>query len=249
MFTFLSVISQNFEYSLRILANFRVKTKKSTDFACTFSRNYRFFFFGFFNKGYIFYTKNLIFNFLIKILLFTVKIYFLQRKCPKYRKNQFFSNIFTFLSVIRQNFEYNLRILANFRVKSQKPTDFAHTFSKNYSFWGGFFNKDYTFYTENLFFYNERCPKFCKNQFFSNMFTFLSVISQNFEYSLRILANFRVKTQKSTDFARTFSRNYRFFFFGFFNKGYIFYTKNLFFTTKDAQSIVTIRFLVTCLYF
>ena len=30
------------------------------------------------------------------------------------RKNQFFSKIFTFLSVTSQNFEYNLRILANF---------------------------------------------------------------------------------------------------------------------------------------
>ena len=68
-----------------------------------------------------------------------------------------------------------------------------------------FFFKHYTFYTKNLFFYNERCPKCRKNQFFSNMFTFLlSVIRQNFEYNLRILANFRVKTQKSTDFAHTF---------------------------------------------
>ena len=38
------------------------------------------------------------------------------------------------LSVICQNFEYNLRILANFGVKTQKYTDFTHTFSKNYSF-------------------------------------------------------------------------------------------------------------------
>ena len=67
----------------------------------------------------------------------------------------------------------------------------------------GFFKK-HTFYTKNLFFYNERCPKYRKNQFFSNMFTFLSVIRQNFEYNLRILANFGVKTQKSTDFAHTF---------------------------------------------
>ena len=83
------------------------------------------------------------------------------------------------------------------------------------------------------------------------MFTFLSVISQNFEYSLRILANFRVKNKKSTDFARTFSKNYSFFLGGrgFFNKDYTFYTKNLFFTTKDAQSILKISFLVTCLHF
>ena len=58
-----------------------------------------------------------------------------------------------------------------------------------------FFNKVYTFYTKNLFirpkycvqiiFYNERCKKFRKNQFFSNIFTFLSVTRQNFEYNLR----------------------------------------------------------------
>ena len=53
-------------------------------------------------------------------------------------------------------------------------------------------SKDYTFYTKN-FFYNERYQKFRKNQLFSNIFTFLSVIQQNFEYNLRILANFGVK--------------------------------------------------------
>ena len=79
------------------------------------------------------------------------------------------------------------------------------------------------------------------------MFTFLSVIGQNFEYNLRILANFSVKTQKSTDFAHTFSKNYSF--FGFFNKDYTFYTKNLFVTMKDAQSFVKISFLVTCLHY
>ena len=50
------------------------------------------------------------------------------------------------------------------------------------------------------------------------------------------------------DFAYTFSKNYSFFFFGFFNKDYSFYTKNLFFTTKDAQSFVKIKFLVTFLH-
>ena len=39
------------------------------------------------------------------------------------------------------------------------------------------------------------------------------------------------------------------FFFGFFNKDYHFYTKNLFFTTKDAQSFVKISFLATFLHF
>ena len=119
--------------------------------------------------------------------------------------------MFTFLSVIRQNFEYNLRILANFGIKTQKSPDFAYTFTKKCTFFFGFFNKDYTFYTKNLFFYNERYPKFRKNQFFSNFFTFLSAIRQNFEYNLRILANFGVKTQKSTDSAHMFSKNYRFF--------------------------------------
>ena len=111
-----------------------------------------------------------------------------------------------------------------------------------------FFKKHYTFYTKNLFFYNERCPKCRKNQFFSNMFTFLSVKRQNFEYNLRILANFRVKTKKSTYFAHTFLKNYSFF-FGFFNKDYTFHTKNLFITMKDAQSFVKISFLVTCLHY
>ena len=76
--------------------------------------------------------------------------------------------------------------------------DFAHTFSNNYRVF--FFNKHYTFYTKNLFIqpkncvqsilYNERSKEFRKNQFFSNIFTFLSVIRQNFEDNLRILANF-----------------------------------------------------------
>ena len=58
-------------------------------------------------------------------MLFTLKIYsfgpknwvqiiFYNERCKEFRKNQFFSKIFTFLSVIRQNVEYNLRILANF---------------------------------------------------------------------------------------------------------------------------------------
>ena len=85
------------------------------------------------------------------------------------------------------------------------------------------------------------------------MFTFLSVIRQNFEYNLRILANFRVKTEKSTDRISPIGFQKTTVFFwgvgGFFNKDYTFYTKNLFYTTKDAQSIVKIRFLVTFLHF
>ena len=50
------------------------------------------------------------------------------------------------------------------------------------------------------------------------------------------------------DFAPTFSKNYSFF-FGFFNKDYTFYTKNLFFTMNDAQSFVKLSFLVAFLHF
>ena len=80
-------------------------------------------------------------------MLFTLKIYsfgpniafksFFTTKDAEFRKNPFFSNIFTFLSVIRQNFEYNLRTLANFEkfhLRTKKSMDFAHTFSKNYRF-------------------------------------------------------------------------------------------------------------------
>ena len=141
---------------------------------------------------------------------------------------------------MHQNLEYNLRILANFHLKTQKYLDFAYTFSKKLVFLE-FLIKIILFTLKTYFFYNERCPTFCKNQFFSNIFRFLSVIRQNFEYNLRILANFGVKTPKSTVFAHTFSKNYSFFVF-FLNKDYTFYTKNLFFTTKDAQSFVKMSF-------
>ena len=156
-------------------------------------------------------------SFLLKIILFytknlfirpknCVQIIFYNEKYKKFRKNQFFCNIFTFLSVIRQNFEDNLRILANFGTFS-KSTDFAHTFSKS-SFFFALFNKDYAFYAKNLFirpkncvqsiFYNERCKEFRKNQFFSKIFAFLSVIRQNFEYNLRLLANFGKFSRKNS---------------------------------------------------
>ena len=124
-------------------------------------------------------------------------------------KNQFLSNIFTFLSVICQIIEYNLRILANFGKFSRKNSKIygfrTYVFKKLQVF---FFNIDYTFYTINLFirpkncvqiiFYNKRCKKFRKNQFFSNIFTFLSVIRQNFEDNLRILANFGKFSHKNS---------------------------------------------------
>ena len=177
MFTFVSVIREKFEYNLIILANFRVKTKKSIDFACTFSKSNSFFGWGFLKKDYIFYTKNL---------------FFTTKDALSIVKNQLFSNMFTYLSVIRRNFEYNLRIFANFPVKTKTPTDFAHMFSKKLVFFW-IFNKDCTFYTKNLVF----AQSIVKIRFLVTFFTFLSVIRQNFEYNLRILSNFCVKTQKS----------------------------------------------------
>ena len=112
------------------------------NFAHTFSKKYKVFYF-----------------FLINIILFTLKIYsfgpkiafksFCTTKDAEFRKNQFFSNIFTFLSVIRQNFEDNLRILANFGKFSRKNSKIygfcPYVFKKlQFSFFV-FFNKDYTF--------------------------------------------------------------------------------------------------------
>ena len=147
--------------------------------------------------------------------------------------------MFSFLSVIRQNFEYNLRILANFGKLSRKNSKIygfrPYVFKKLQVFFFVFFNKSYTFYTKNLFiqpkncvqsiFYNERWEKFRKNQFFSNIFTFLSVTRQNFEYNLRILANFGKFSGKNSKIYGF--RPYVFkklHFFVFFNEDYTFYT-------------------------
>ena len=87
--------------------------------------------------------------------------------------------------------------------------DFAHTFSKNYRVFFVSFNIDYTFYTKNLFIqpkncfqsilYKERYKKFRKNQFFSNILTFLSVTLKNLEDNLRILANFGKFSRKNSE--------------------------------------------------
>ena len=159
-------------------------------------QNLQYFFLYFLIKIILFYTKNLFIR-----PKNCVQIIFYNEKYKKFRKNQFFWNIFTFLSVIRQNFEDNLRILGNFgkfSLKNSKIYGFRPYVFKNLHYF--FFNIDYTFYTINLFilpkncvqiiFYNDRCKEFRKNQFFSNIFTFLSVILQNFEDNLRILANF-----------------------------------------------------------
>ena len=161
-------------------------------------------FFLFFNKDYTFYTKNLFIR-----PKNCVQSIFYNKTCKEFRKNQFFSNIFTFLSVIRQKFEDNLRILANFGKFSRKN-------SKIYGFCTYLFKifflyfliKVIFFYAKNLFiqpkncvqiiFYNEKYKKFRKNQFFSNIFTFLSVIRQNFEDNLRILANFGKFSRKNS---------------------------------------------------
>ena len=61
----------------------------------------------------------------------------------------------------------------------------------------GFFNTDCTFYTKNLVFATKDAQSIVKISFLVTFFTFLTVIRQNFEFNLRILANFRVKTEKS----------------------------------------------------
>ena len=172
------------------------------DFAHTFSKNYRFFF-VFFNKDYTFYTKNLFIwpkN--------CVQSIFYNKRCKEFRKNNF---LVTFLSVIRQNFEDNLRILANFgkfSCKNSKIYGFRPYVFKKLASFLVFFNKNYTFYTKNLLIrpkncfpiilYKERYKKFRKNQFFSNIFTFLSITLQNLEDNLRILANFGKFSRKNS---------------------------------------------------
>ena len=76
-------------------------------------------------------------------------------------------------------------------------------FSKELQFFFGFFNKDCTFYTKNLVFATKDAQSIVKIRFLVIFFTFLSVIRQNFEYNLRILANSRIKTRTSMDFAGT----------------------------------------------
>ena len=86
--------------------------------------------------------------------------------------------------------------------------DFAHKFSKPTVLFLYFLINIILFYTKNLFirpkncvqiiFYNGKCKKFRKNQFFSNIFTFLNGTPQNFEYNLRILANFRKFSRKNS---------------------------------------------------
>ena len=96
---------------------------------------------------------------------------------------------------------------------------------------------------------------------FSNIFTFLSVTRQNFEYNLRILANFGKfsgKNSKIYGFCPFVFKNLHFF-LSFLIKIilstlyiYLFSPKiafKAFFTTKDAKSFVKINFLVNFLHF
>ena len=250
IFTFLSVIRQNFEDNLRILANFGKfsrKISKIYGFRPYVFKKLQVFFFVFFNKDYTFYTKNLIIrpkNCVQSILY--------NERCKEFCKNQFFSNIFTFLSATRQNFEDNLRILANFGKFSRKNSKFyifrPYVFKKLVFLYFFFLIKIIVFTLKIFsfspkiafisFFYNKRCKKFCKNQFFSNIFTFLSVIRQNFEYNLRILANFGKFSRRKWISPIRFQKT-RIFFFVFLNIDYTFYTKNLFIRPKNCvQSIL-----------
>ena len=230
------------------MGNFHVKTQKSTDFAHTFSKNY--IFFVLFTNDYTFYTKNLFIR-----PKNCVQSNFYNERCKEFRKNQFFSNIFTFLSVIRQDFEYNLRIIANFGKFSRNNSKIygfrPYVFKQLQFFFFVLFNKVNTFYTKNLFIrpqncvqtflYNERCKKFRKNQFFSNIFTFLSVTRPNFEYNLRILANFGKFSLKNSNiygFRPYVFKKLQFYLFFFFNKDYTFHTINLFIRPENYVQII-----------
>ena len=220
---------------------------------------------------YNFYTKNLFIR-----PQNWVQIIFYNETCKEFRRNQVFNNIFTLLSVICQNFEDNLRILANFGKFSRKNSKIyefrPYVFKKlQFLFWY-FLIKIIVFYTKNLFirpkncvqiiFYNERCKEFRKNLFFSKMFTFLSVIRQNFEYNLRILANFgkfSCQNSKIYEFRPYVFKKLQVFFLYFLIKIihstlkiYSFGPKiafKAFFTTKNGKSFVKINFLVKFLHF
>ena len=252
IFTFLTVIRQNFEDNLRILANFGKFSRQNSKiygFRPYVFKKLQFFFFFFLIKIIVFYTKNLFIR-----PKNCVQIIFYNETYKKFRKNQFFSNIFTFLTVIRQNFEDNLRILTNFGKFSPQNSNiygFRPNIFKKLQGVLFFFNKHYTFYTKNLFIrpkncvqsilYNERCKEFRKNKFFSNIFTFLSVIRQNFEDNLRILANFgkfsRNKLKNLPISPIRFQKN-SFLFLYFLINIIVYYTKNLFIRPKNCVQII-----------
>ena len=105
-------------------------------------------------------------------------------------------------------------------------------------------------------FFTTKGARFRKNQFFSKIFAFLSVIRQNLEYNLRILANFGKYSRKNSKIygfrPYVFKKTPGFFFVFFTLKIYSFGPKiafKPFFTTKDGKSFVKINFLVTFLHF
>ena len=116
-------------------------------------------------------------------------------------------------------------------------------------------------FTLKIYLFGPKIKSLRKNQFFSNIFTFLSVTLQNFEDNLRILGNFGKFSRNNSEIYgfRPYVFKKIYFFFVYFNEDYIFYNKNLFirlkigfktfFTTKDAKSFVKINFLVTFLHF
>ena len=151
--------------------------------------------------------------------------------------------------MIRQNFEDNLRILANFGKFSRQNSKIygfrPYVFKKLQSLFLYYLIKIILFTLKIYSFdpkicsqsilYKERCKEFRKNQFFSNIFAFLSVTLQNFEDNLRILANFGKflrKNSKIYGFRPYIFKKLQFFFF-FFNKDYTFCTINLFIRPKN----------------
>ena len=106
------------------------------------------------------------------------------KDAKEFRENQFSSNIFTILIVTHQNFEDNLRILANFGKCSRKNSKIylfrPYVFKKVVFF--VYFNEDYIFYTKNLsirpkigfkaFFTTKDAKSFVKINFLVTFFPF-----------------------------------------------------------------------------
>ena len=112
------------------------------------------------------------------------------------------------------------------------------------------------------FFTTKDAKSFVKINFLVIFFTFLSVIRQNFEDNLRILANFGKFSRKNSKiygFLPYVFKKLQVFFLYFLIKIMLFTLKiysygpkisfKAFCTAKDAKNFVKIKFLVTFLYF
>ena len=143
--------------------------------------------------------------------------------------------------------------MENFHVETKNLWILPIRFQKTTGFFVCF-NKDYTFYTKNLFIrpkncfqsilYKERCKMFSKNQFSSNIFTFLIVTHQNFEYNLRILANFGKFSRKNSKiylFRPYVFKKVIFFFLYFLIKIMLFTLKIYSFGPKIAVQIIFLQ--------